>query len=75
MGKVIVVMEQYIIGVLDVAPSDMNRVANTPASVHLFQVNPLAQRLCAAVCGTVSPLGGYVTVFVQKRLTMTSLQW
>ena len=38
-------MQQYIQGVLDEAPSDMDRVANMPASAHLFQVNPSALKL------------------------------
>ena len=44
-GKVIVDMEQSIKGVLDEAPSDMSGMAYTPASAHLFQVNPLAKKL------------------------------
>ena len=36
-GKVIINMQQYIQGVLDKAPSDMQGMANTLTSAHLFQ--------------------------------------
>ena len=62
LGKVIIDMQQYIQGALNKAQSGMDGVANTPASSHLFQVNPFPPKLSPQL---VSSLGGNVTVLVQ----------
>jgi hypothetical protein len=38
-GKVIIIMSDYIKGILDELPEDMNGVSATPAANHLFEVN------------------------------------
>lgn len=42
-GKVKFIMDDYVEGVLDEAPTDMDGIAVTPAGNHLFNVNPNAK--------------------------------
>ena len=44
-GKVKIVMEKYIEGILNEMPADMTGVSPSPAANHLFDVNPEAQKL------------------------------
>jgi hypothetical protein len=44
-GKVVVRMEDYIEGLLDDAPADMDGEAPTPAAQHLFTVNDNGEKL------------------------------
>ena len=44
-GKVIICMDDYIKGIIDEAPSDMDGIVLTPAAEHLFDVNEDAESL------------------------------
>jgi hypothetical protein len=47
-GRVKISMTQYINEILEELPEDMSGEAPTPAAMHLFQVDPNAQKLDVA---------------------------
>jgi len=48
-GKINISMYKYIEKILSVLPTDMNKSAKTPATGHLFNVNPDARKLPKAI--------------------------
>lgn len=65
-GKCIVTMDDYILESIDEAPEDMDGLAETPASKHLFAVNSDAEKLPRDVADTFYSLTARL-LFLAKR--------